>query len=69
MSKWHPEDPHHRGWSFAVRTWAIAAAILGTTYVLVFVPGIEPSQWAAEITFIAAHLVCAEIVMTIHRPK
>ena len=47
--------------------WAIAALILAATYVLVLVPGIEPREWAAEVVFVAAHLVAAEVIVSGHR--
>jgi hypothetical protein len=45
-----------------MRIWGRAVRVLAATYVLVIVPGIKPHEWAASVTFMAAHLVAAEII-------
>ena len=55
--------------SSAVRVWAMAALIVGSTYALVFLVGLAPQEWVAEATFIAAHLVAAEVIISGHRKE
>jgi hypothetical protein len=44
----------------------VTAAILGSTYAPVFAAGIEPREWATAITFVAAHLIAAEVIASRH---
>ena len=48
-------------------SWAIAGLILGCTWILVLVPGIEPHEWAAQAACVFAHLVAAEVIASGHR--
>lgn len=69
MTKNDPNTPHHGGWKRSLFIWGSAVLILCSTYGLVFVPGITSQEWAAEITFIVAHLVAAEIIMSSYRQQ
>jgi hypothetical protein len=69
MTRNDPEDPNRGGWRASLLGWAAVALILGSTSVLIFVPGITPQEWAAEVTFVAAHLLAAEVVMSGHRRR
>jgi hypothetical protein len=67
VTKNNPDDPRRGGWRTAIFVWATVALILGSTYALVFVRGMAPHEWAAEITFVVAHLVAAEVLVSGHR--
>ena len=69
MNSPNPKDPRRRGWTSAVRAWAIVALILGGTYALVVVVELAPHEWAAAVTFVVAHLVAAEVVVANHKPR
>jgi hypothetical protein len=63
------EQPTHKTPRRArIHPWASAALVLVGTCVLVYIPGIELREWAAALTFVVAHLVAAEVVMSGHRP-
>ena len=61
-----PQKSARRAW---MPTWLAVALVLAATYALVLVPGIEPREWAAEIAFITAHLVAAEVIISGHRRR
>jgi hypothetical protein len=43
------------------------AVILAAAGLLILVPGIEPREWAAEVMFVTAHVVAAEVIVSGHR--
>ena len=57
------------GRRFAVRAWVTGVLILLSTYALVLAHGIQPHEWAAGISFVAAHILAAEVIREGHRQK
>jgi hypothetical protein len=64
-----PNGPRRRAWGPALFASVAAALILGSTYALVLIPGMAPHEWAAAVTFVAAHLLAAEVIKAIHGGK
>ncbi len=60
---------HSGGWDSTLKAWAAVGLILGSTYALVFATAMAPHDWAAHISFVAAHLAATEAIMAEHRTK
>jgi hypothetical protein len=58
----NPEGHHKRWWDSTLLDWAIAFAVIASTYALVPLGAIEPHEWATTVTFIAAHIIAANFV-------